>query len=258
MTDYIFEQGEAIALGSHGEHDYVFASGEKVPDTGTSTLVFESGTGLGGVSLVVGGTEVGFYETNESHADFWDYDPDAPDTEPFGSNAQGLESFGAYTEPSERNAYIIGHHSTVSDTWAIGMWGVWDSEDSNGDNTEGGNHKTTWNNLESIETDDPDSPTVKDGPESGNENDVYETEGGVPVAQHQYGSKAGDGVLYTISGGATITVDMAKTDDGRSFSNNIPSLSETDIDNWVGLGPLDSSYVTGGWGTSVTIEVTAP
>lgn len=44
---YIFEQGESIDIGSHGEHDYVYASGDPVNDGGDSGVVFESGTGLG-------------------------------------------------------------------------------------------------------------------------------------------------------------------------------------------------------------------
>lgn len=44
---YIFEQGEGIDIGSHGDHDYVYASGDPVNDGGDSEVVFESGTGLG-------------------------------------------------------------------------------------------------------------------------------------------------------------------------------------------------------------------
>lgn len=46
-SDYIYEQGEPISEGSHGQHDYVFSNGEPVPDTGKSEVVFESGIGLG-------------------------------------------------------------------------------------------------------------------------------------------------------------------------------------------------------------------
>lgn len=45
---YIFEKGSEVDVGFHGEHDYVYASGEPIPDTGNSEVVFESGTGLGG------------------------------------------------------------------------------------------------------------------------------------------------------------------------------------------------------------------
>lgn len=50
-SSYIFESGNAIDVGSHGEHDYVFASGEPVVDSGQSDLVYESGIGIGGGSI---------------------------------------------------------------------------------------------------------------------------------------------------------------------------------------------------------------
>jgi len=47
MVDFVFENGEAIDVGSHGTHDYVYADGTPVPDEDVSTIVFEDGTGLG-------------------------------------------------------------------------------------------------------------------------------------------------------------------------------------------------------------------
>jgi len=46
---YIYENGNEVQTGSHGDTDYVFASGEPVSNTGISDFVYESGTGLGGV-----------------------------------------------------------------------------------------------------------------------------------------------------------------------------------------------------------------
>lgn len=51
-SDFIFEKGKAIDVGSHGGHSYVYASGNEVPDRGVSDLVFESGSALGGVAFV--------------------------------------------------------------------------------------------------------------------------------------------------------------------------------------------------------------
>jgi len=48
---YIFESGEGVILGKHGDTNYVYASGEPVPNSGLSEFVFESGTGLGGFGL---------------------------------------------------------------------------------------------------------------------------------------------------------------------------------------------------------------
>lgn len=61
MTDsnYVFEAGEPIDVGSHGQHDYVFHSGDPVLDRGQSPFVFESGTGLrGGIELVYDNTAI--------------------------------------------------------------------------------------------------------------------------------------------------------------------------------------------------------
>lgn len=51
--DFIYESGEPVATGGHGEHDYVYANGVPVTDTGQSTYVFESGVGLGGAGLII-------------------------------------------------------------------------------------------------------------------------------------------------------------------------------------------------------------
>ena len=47
-SDLVFEQGEAIDVGSHGDDDLLYHDGDPVPNTGASSLVFEAGTGLGG------------------------------------------------------------------------------------------------------------------------------------------------------------------------------------------------------------------
>ncbi len=55
-----FQEGEPIEVGSHGQHDYVFEEGVEVVDAGESTLVFESGTGIGGANQPYGiGFEIG-------------------------------------------------------------------------------------------------------------------------------------------------------------------------------------------------------
>lgn len=51
-SDFVFEEGTAIRVGSHGDHDYVFAAGQEVTDSGKSSVVFESGTGIGGADVI--------------------------------------------------------------------------------------------------------------------------------------------------------------------------------------------------------------
>jgi hypothetical protein len=46
-SEFVFESGEAISVGIHGETDFLFHSGDPVPNTGKSKVVFESGVGLG-------------------------------------------------------------------------------------------------------------------------------------------------------------------------------------------------------------------
>lgn len=53
QSDFVYDSGTPIDIGSHGEHDYVFHSGEPVVDTGESTLVYESGTGMGGGGTLI-------------------------------------------------------------------------------------------------------------------------------------------------------------------------------------------------------------
>lgn len=58
-SGFVFEAGEAIDVGEHGNSDYVYASGSPVTDEGISSLVYESGNGLRGVSVIVDDFEDG-------------------------------------------------------------------------------------------------------------------------------------------------------------------------------------------------------
>lgn len=46
-SEFVFESGEPISVGSHGQDDYVYHAGNAVPNSGDSALVFESGVGFG-------------------------------------------------------------------------------------------------------------------------------------------------------------------------------------------------------------------
>lgn len=52
MVDFVYESGEPIVVGSHGQTDHVFASGTPVTNGGESSLVYESGVGLGGGNVI--------------------------------------------------------------------------------------------------------------------------------------------------------------------------------------------------------------
>lgn len=81
MADYVFERGNLVPTGSHGRTDYVFASGEPVPNSGVSEVVFESGYGLGAGQITISddsgsvtGT-VGTIEGTETVENFYDHEP---------------------------------------------------------------------------------------------------------------------------------------------------------------------------------------
>lgn len=46
-TGLVFEEGQGIDTGAHGQHDFVYDRGDPVADTGDSSKVFEEGTGIG-------------------------------------------------------------------------------------------------------------------------------------------------------------------------------------------------------------------
>ena len=46
-SDFVYEKGDPVSTGRHGEHDFLYIKGEPVPDEGVSDLIFEGGTGIG-------------------------------------------------------------------------------------------------------------------------------------------------------------------------------------------------------------------
>jgi hypothetical protein len=126
MADFVFEEGEAVRTGAAGDHDFVFASGESVTDTGESSTVFEAGTGLGGFALIYNGTDVGYYESDGSHQDFFAVDKPSPSDEP---DARGLAPPIA---PDDENYHhtVLAHYSNEEGTFAVGGL-IWEEANSN-------------------------------------------------------------------------------------------------------------------------------
>lgn len=48
-SDFVFEESTPIAVGTHGDHSFVFDEGDPVEDSGGSKFVFEAGVGLRGL-----------------------------------------------------------------------------------------------------------------------------------------------------------------------------------------------------------------
>jgi len=104
-SSYLFEQGEAVSVGSHGDHEYVFHSGDPVPDTGLSSLVFETGVGLGEAQVV-------FFsdQSNNRFAelDYADFSVIQSRSSPVGSDPDGAGGdptvfWGANSQPDDRD-----------------------------------------------------------------------------------------------------------------------------------------------------------
>lgn len=115
MTDFVFDQGEAVQTGAAGEHDYEFAGSEHVVDAGKSGVVFVSGTGIGGGTFVVDGILVGAFETNETAEEFYNNINDG--------------SYGVTNSPSERTVWTWVHHSTSTDNWSLNFMSAHDQND---------------------------------------------------------------------------------------------------------------------------------
>lgn len=232
MSDFVYESGEAITTGFHGETDFVYASGDPVPNNGVSDLVFESGTGLGGGSFVVDGVECGIFETNETHSEFYGFDYGDPTT-----HATGLEDFGMDDQPNTYTTYVFVHREASTGSIAIGFWHH--SEES-GSGSMQVDLDGSAGHLDSTPVVTDDEPTEHDA-------DNYETDAdGDIYFTHQHGREAGDGVMYEI------------TDPGfemTAIMSSHPTESDPQTEQWRGRGPDNNNSVSGGAGTSINIQI---
>lgn len=249
QSEFVYIQGEAIPVGSHGDHDYLYASGEPVIDSGDSDFVFESGTGVGG-AFVMEGLPVGYFEHSKSHWDFCGYDQDQTnDTQ----NSKGWLSAGI-KDQTGKVTYIFATYSTQSNTYGLSLWSV--SDDGDPDSWE---HDTKWHGLGGIAY-NPDDPAAQDGPDEQvysepNEDDKYETHNGEPVAGHGWQWEHGDGVTYEFDPGQSFTVDIEFQE--RGFWSSASSPGNTDATPYIrARGPDDNKNVSfTGYGQKFTVEV---
>jgi len=199
---FVFEEGEGIQTGAHGEHDFVFADGDAVTDRGKSSSVFEAGTGIGGKSgLIVDGVSVGIYETAETGSSFWDY-------QNIGSgvaNAQGLKDAGVDDAPGDLVMYIFAHHDTANDVYSLAVWIYGDGDSGASTDWSGSftlhDYGSVWNGT----VEQSDDPGEYEGHTNSN-GDPYVTNMG-------YFQSRGDGVLLPWDGSAfTITLEANTPD----------------------------------------------
>lgn len=113
-SDYVFEQGEPINVGSHGEHNFVFQSEEPVTDSGSSDFVFEAGNGLGGAGIVIEDWETGDF-SNWTSDGSWSISGDA---------YEGNYSAFRQPDPGSRDVEIIytGESETPSAGDTVSWW----------------------------------------------------------------------------------------------------------------------------------------
>lgn len=126
-SGYVFESGEAIDVGSPGDHDYVFSSGEPVTDSGVSTYVFESGTGLRGGGGGGGTTWPYIYvfggRAGETHTEVYDVDNDTWETRAnlntSRTQGEGGQLNGYPIAPSmSQDTATVEQYDPATDSWA--------------------------------------------------------------------------------------------------------------------------------------------
>lgn len=197
---FVFEEGEEISVGSPGEHDFVLAAGEQVTDTGESSVVFEAGTGLGAQGVIANGTQVGFYESNESFTDFINYDDNSPNFGYLGVRDAGIAP-NAPTSGGSHFCFI--HHDTLNDIWGVGYI---TNEDTAVIYTfvDGGDFFNS-----------PSNPDLFQEDEAGGANFGIDGNGD-PTGELITGGNEGDGVGYSIPAGShemTVTQESSPAPD---------------------------------------------
>lgn len=122
---FIFDKGEAVDVGSHGEHEFVYSGGTPVVDRGRSTLAYEAGTGLGGkIVAVVNGTDaydVTPVESPESIQSFYDYDGQTGAVGSHGYWDFEEVRLWAYHDTSSNSYYLVVSAGKGQDTLSGGQ-----------------------------------------------------------------------------------------------------------------------------------------
>lgn len=165
---YIYESGEEVTVGSHGAHEYVYASGEPVTDSGVSDLVYESGTGLGGGLLyAVNGGDLKPLQTQKTAQPHYKFYNEELTDNNFDSD-QGTSSADHGYVRSEAGMRVVAHENT--DTGSIAILFTF------GNNNDGG--EVTPCQLQFGQTiASPDYCAVWDGEENQSDEDYWPVDG---------------------------------------------------------------------------------
>lgn len=201
MTGFIYEEGEEVLTGDHGETELAFAEGDPIPDRGVSDLVFEEGTGIGGGGIVLSADTTGVHETGYTHTQFYNYaGTESNHGEYTAYHAAGLHNgvSPSWAKPAnERNERIVMlglHYSTASDTYGLVYWqhGVVDSLD-------------TWDmqaHFRGLGEHALGGIVVHDGADYGEDPDQYGTINGDPAPGWSWRWDPADGCIVEVERGA--------------------------------------------------------
>lgn len=182
ISGYVFESGDGILVGDHGETSYVFHSGEPVPNNGRSGFVFETGTGMGGETTQVTVTDslgeesgdVAILSRSETVEDYYGY------TEDETSATGDINNFAE----RDKTTFFVFQNSNTGE-YSIGF--VHDRLDTDISENGGDVHFDTsgFPSGGSFHvTDDPNSVNP--------DTDVYNYNGSIT---HEWGGKNTDGVV---------------------------------------------------------------
>lgn len=141
---FVYEEGEEIVTGAHGQHDFTYAEDTPVTDQGVSELVFEEGTGIGGGNSVTirdnAGEQTAAYpliEDSQSVSNWYDYGG--------GGGSFGSSGAGKITNWTEDNYVILLLYRDTS-TGTISAIAHYDKVDTG---TPGGDLETTFSSIPS-------------------------------------------------------------------------------------------------------------
>lgn len=142
-STYVFESGEAIEIGGHGQTDFLYHSGDAVLNQGLSTYVFESGTGLGADLLYEvnnnGLNDLEAISTAETHKDFYGYDDNG--------NKGATHGYDEYQVVT-----VFLHENTNNKTFGI-ILTVGDNGNNEPDTSVKVNYSVTINSADYLEKD---------------------------------------------------------------------------------------------------------
>lgn len=120
MPDWLAISGDSITTGEHGATDFVYAEDSPVPNTGQSNIVFEEGTGIGGLSWVVynnypnGTVDIGSDPRLEFDHD-GSADPDAKFASALNENGVGHTHFRVEFRD------VTFTNNSAHDNWSVGV-----------------------------------------------------------------------------------------------------------------------------------------